>query len=194
MPRRAASLPYLSLMNVSLVRLAAQAHSVMIALVALCPIRNEASVEQSGMQQLAYPCRVLLVSLVTRHILDVLGIHNQQSKAGWLKDVDSRLPIYSRAFHCHMSYTQFQQPFFQFCQRSCRRFKLTRLTRYAGPLDCGCDYLLVYIQSATPVNDLGKFNCLIHCASILVSSQSYGYYFSFSLASSSGHENFILLS
>lgn len=58
------------------------------------------------------PLGVLLVSLVTQHILDVLGIHNQQSKAGWLKDVDYRLPIYSRAFHCHMGYTQFQQPFF----------------------------------------------------------------------------------
>lgn len=37
LPRRAASLPYLSLINVSLVRLAAQAHSVIIALVALFP-------------------------------------------------------------------------------------------------------------------------------------------------------------
>lgn len=80
---------------------------------------------------------------------------------------------------------------FQFCQRSCRRFELTGLTRYSGPLDCGYDYLLVYIQSATPVNDLGKFNFLIHCARILVRGQSYGNNFSFSLASASGHEDFI---
>ena len=93
-----------------------------------------------------------------------------------------------------MGYTQFQQPFFQFCQRYCRRFELTRLTRYSGPLDCGYDYLLVYIQSATPVNDLGKFNRLIHCARILVRGQSYGNNFSFSLASASGHEDFIMLS
>ena len=251
LPRRAASLPYLSLINVFLVRLAAQAHSVIVALfpwftcelfcphsrcflgsllrsisascsaisssrpamlrriafsmslwrsvkhpstasricslllcnlqqVTLRPVRDKTAFEKSGPQQLAYPFRVRLVRLLSRHILDVLNINHQQGEAARLKNVDHRLPIHIRALHRHVGHTLLQQPSFQFCQRSCRRFELTRLTRDSCYLDCGHDYLLVCVQSATPVYDLTEFV-----------AKSYRNNYSFSLASASNHWDFI---
>lgn len=102
--------------------------------------------------------------LMPRHILDVLSINHQQGEAAGLKNVDHELPIHSRAFHRHVDHTQLQQPSFQFCLRSCRRFELPRLTRNPCSLDCGHDYLLVCVQSATPVYDLTEFDCLVHCS------------------------------
>src|SRR5574344_1934770 len=76
--------------------------------ITLFPSRHETSFEQTGSKKLTYPCRIFLVCLVSRNILDVAGIHDHNREAAGFKNVHHRLPINSRTFHRHMRYAKCQ--------------------------------------------------------------------------------------
>jgi hypothetical protein len=70
---------------------------------------NEAGLEQATLQELGDPFAVLDVGLATGHLLDVLGIDQQQLELSF-QDVEDRLPVHAGRFHGRMGHSLGGQP------------------------------------------------------------------------------------
>jgi hypothetical protein len=71
--------------------------------------RNKARTQQTVLQQLGDPLRILDVGLATGHVLDMGGIHQQHFKVAF-QNVEDRFPVFARALHRHVRAASSLQP------------------------------------------------------------------------------------
>ncbi len=77
--------------------------------------RHQAATQQAALQQLRDPLAVLDIGLASRHVLDVLGV-DQEDLEAVLQQVPDRLPVNPGRFHSDMAHPFGLQPVGQFQQ------------------------------------------------------------------------------
>ena len=118
--------------------------------------RHEARPQQPVLEQLAEPLGIQQVSLSAGHVLDVLGVHEQQLEVV-LEQVVDRLPVDAGRLHRDVSDTEALEPIAQPEQVARHRRELGAQLRTGTcsvrHMDAGGHLLLVHIKRATALID-----------------------------------------